>query len=286
MDTKGPRCDPWPSDEVVIWRGQTGATAKIEELAALMGAGAQGPQGEAGPQGPKGDTGDAGPQGAAGTPGADGEDGAQGAQGIQGIQGPQGVQGEQGPAGDGLALEDIINATYRVGDLKATAVNVSPQVDYTWQTWVAWGSGRVMVAFDAGQAEFDTAEETGGAKTVTLTAAQSGLPQHTHTQNSHNHTQDTHTHTQNAHNHNVAPTSATTGAVTVTQAIFAADTSGTVGTGVASANIVAATATNQNATATNQAATATNQNAGPTDAAQAHNNLPPYIVGFWWKRTA
>lgn len=84
---------------------------------------------------------------------------------------------------------------------------------------------------------------------------------HTHTQNAHTHTQDAHTHTQNAHGHNVAPTSATTGSVTVTQAVFAADTSGTVGTGVASANIVAATAVNQNATATNQSTTAVNQSA-------------------------
>lgn len=86
-------------------------------------------------------------------------------------------------------------------------------------------------------------------------------PTHTHVQNSHTHTQDAHTHVQNAHNHNVAPTSATTGSVTVTQAIFAADTSGTVGTGVASANIVAATAVNQNATAVNQSTTAVNQSA-------------------------
>jgi hypothetical protein len=29
-----------------------------------------------------------------------------------------------------------------------------------------------------------------------------------------------------------------------------------------------------------------NQNAGPADAAQAHNNLAPFITGFMWKRTA
>lgn len=38
--------------------------------------------------------------------------------------------------------------------------------------------GRVMVGHDVLQAEFDVLGETGGAKTVTLTAAQ--LPQHTH----------------------------------------------------------------------------------------------------------
>ena len=41
--------------------------------------------------------------------------------------------------------------------------------------------GRVIVGFDAGQAEFDSLGETGGAKTHTLTTAQ--MPSHTHTHN-------------------------------------------------------------------------------------------------------
>lgn len=46
--------------------------------------------------------------------------------------------------------------------------------------------GKVVVARDAGQAEFDVMGETGGAKTVALTAAQNG--QHNHTQTPHLHT--------------------------------------------------------------------------------------------------
>lgn len=41
--------------------------------------------------------------------------------------------------------------------------------------------GKVPVGLDASQTEFDSRGETGGAKTVTLTAAESGLPSHTHT---------------------------------------------------------------------------------------------------------
>jgi len=44
--------------------------------------------------------------------------------------------------------------------------------------------GRMPVGIDSAQTEFDTRGETGGAKAVTLTAAQSGLPAHTHTPNS------------------------------------------------------------------------------------------------------
>lgn len=43
--------------------------------------------------------------------------------------------------------------------------------------------GRVVVGRDSGQTEFDTLGETGGAKTHTLTAAESGLPAHTHNLN-------------------------------------------------------------------------------------------------------
>lgn len=41
--------------------------------------------------------------------------------------------------------------------------------------------GRVVVGLDAGDADWDTLGETRGVKDVTLTAAQSGLPSHSHT---------------------------------------------------------------------------------------------------------
>jgi microcystin-dependent protein len=43
--------------------------------------------------------------------------------------------------------------------------------------------GRIAVGLDPGQSEFDQLGETGGAKTVTLTDAQSGLVAHSHTVN-------------------------------------------------------------------------------------------------------
>jgi microcystin-dependent protein len=47
-------------------------------------------------------------------------------------------------------------------------------------TWAAFGAGRVLVGLDAGDVDFDTVEETGGAKTHTLTVDE--MPSHTHTQ--------------------------------------------------------------------------------------------------------
>lgn len=48
-------------------------------------------------------------------------------------------------------------------------------------TWARWGKGRVPVSLDEADATWDTPEETGGAKTATLTTA--NLPDHQHSLN-------------------------------------------------------------------------------------------------------
>ena len=51
-------------------------------------------------------------------------------------------------------------------------------------TWVAFGAGKVLVGLDSGDTDFDTSEETGGAKTSTTgshTLTTSEIPSHTHT---------------------------------------------------------------------------------------------------------
>lgn len=63
-------------------------------------------------------------------------------------------------------------------------------------TWVAWGTGRVPVGINTGDTDFNTAEKTGGAKSVSLS--------HSHTVNSHAHSTNGHALTVNeipAHGH-------------------------------------------------------------------------------------
>lgn len=228
-------------------QGEEGPAGPQGATGAQGAAGAQGAQGAQGPAGPQGDTGAQGAQGPAGADGAPGADGATGAQGAQGPQGPQGIQGPAGADGNMLSA-------WPVGSIFIAAVSTSPATLLGGGTWARFGEGRVLISQSA-DPDFDTAEETGGAKEVTLTAAQSGLPQHTHT--------------QNAHSHNISHVrSATTGGAT-TQIARTADTSSTVGADVSTDN-----------------ATAVNQNAGPSDAASPHTNMPPFIVVYMWKRTA
>src|SRR3990167_4928131 len=153
-----------------------------------------------------------------------------------------------------------------VGVVFISVLSTNPATLLGFGTWAAFGAGRVLVGLNSGDTDFDVAEETGGAKTHTLTSAE--MPAHTHVQDAHNHTQDAHNHTQDAHSHTQASTTTATGSGS--NRLGTTDTSSTaVNTG--------------NATATNQAATATNQNTG---SGSAHNNLPPFFVVYMWKRTA
>ena len=205
--------------------------------------------GTPGPQGPQGPP---GPQGIQGAPGANG------ATGPAGPQGETGAQGIQGPPGD-------VSAAWPIGSVFISVVSTNPATLLGFGTWVATAVGRMLVGLNGADPDFDTAKETGGAKTVTLDATM--IPAHTHVQNSHNHIQD-------AHTHNFLPRSSTTGSVSsiVTGTL---DTSSTI-SGANQPHV-------QSATPTNQAATAVNQNTG---GGLAHNNLPPYMVFYMWERTA
>jgi microcystin-dependent protein len=180
-----------------------------------------------------------------------------------------------------------ISGAWPVGSVFIAVVSTSPATLLGFGTWAAFGAGRVLVGRDAGDPDFDTAEEIGGAKTHTLTNSE--MPVHTHVQNAHNHIQDAHNHTQNAHTHTQDPhshtqASTTTSTGAASNRLGTTDTSSTaINTGNATATNQNATATNQVATATNQAATAMNQNAG---SGGAHNNVQPFIVCYFWKRTA
>lgn len=179
-----------------------------------------------------------------------------------------------------------------IGFVFLSVVDDDPADLLGYGVWAAIAAGRMLVGFDSGDADFDTEEEIGGAKTVTLTEAQ--MPSHTHVQNSHNHTQDAHlhlqdahTHLQNSHSHVITSQTATTGGATSYEHgvldTSSAETEATETTNPATATNQNATAVNQNATATNQAAIAVNQNAG---SGQAHNNMPPFFVVRMWKRVS
>lgn len=137
-------------------------------------------------------------------------------------------------------------------------------------------SGRVNVALDTTDADFNALGEFRGSKSVILEISE--MPAHTHLQNAHTHTQTAHNHTQSAHSHQPTINSAQV------------RSGATSGSGVNNVNndngnsiggtqwlTNNAQPTIQDTTATNQNTTATNQNEGGDE---AHNNIQPSIVFY------
>ena len=110
---------------------------------------------------------------------------------------------------------------FPAGSLYFAAVATNPATLLGYGTWAAWGAGKVFVCYAAGDPDFGTLGAEGGVKDVTLTAAQSGLPQHRH--------------------QTLRERSATTGGAT-TQIARTGDTSSTVDTNVFTENVAAANA--------------------------------------------
>ena len=75
---------------------------------------------------------------------------------------------------------NFFDKIYPVGSIYINATNsTNPGTLLGFGTWAAFGAGKVPVGIDSSDSDFDTAEETGGSKTHTLTISE--LPAHTHT---------------------------------------------------------------------------------------------------------
>ena len=137
---------------------------------------------------------------------------------------------------------------FPVGAIYLSITGTNPATELGYGTWTHVAQGQFIVGQKASDSDFNTPEETGGAKTAQLTTNE--LPAHTHV--------------QNAHSHNIGQVrDATTG-----------------GTSTNVAKTVDATSTLGTSTATD-AATPTNQNTG---SGAAFSILPPYFVIYIWRR--
>ncbi len=79
--------------------------------------------------------------------------------------------GEHNPAGNDPLDYDKI---WPIGSIYISVVATDPADLMGFGTWEAFGTGRVLVGIDAGDASFDTLEETGGAKSQTSGQASAG----------------------------------------------------------------------------------------------------------------
>lgn len=144
-------------------------------------------------------------------------------------------------------VQAALAAVYPVGSIYINASSsTNPATLLGFGTWTAFGAGRVMVGLDAGNAAFDTAEETGGSADAIVVS-------HTHTATV---TDPGHIHTTLGYGAGSSSTFANGGGVTQTNVSTASAT-----TGITVSN-------------------------STTGSSGTNANLQPYIVVRMWKRTA
>lgn len=142
---------------------------------------------------------------------------------------------------------------FPVGAVFIAVVSTNPATLLGYGTWVAFAAGRMLVGLNGADADFDTAEETGGAKTS------SAVVNHTHAVNV---TDPGHDHVENLN-------SATTGGLRGATPDTSTNTS---------------TASGYSTASSTTGITATTDN--PAGGVASFSLMNPYIVVYMWKRTA
>jgi hypothetical protein len=157
-----------------------------------------------------------------------------------------------------LSLSEV----YPVGSVYINAgVSTNPSTLFGFGTWVAFGSGRVLVGVDTGDSSFNTLGETGGSKNATLV--------------SHSHT-----------------FSGTTSTKSLTGTIHTDDQSTSTGVfngGVISSSYNSSTGSESPRRIHTLNASHNHTYSGTTSTAGSsatNANLQPYITVYMWKRTA
>ena len=153
----------------------------------------------------------------------------------------------------------LLNKIYPVGSIYMSVNSASPQT-FLGGTWE-----RIQDTFLLAAGSTYSAGTTGGEATHTLTTSE--MPIHTHIQNEH-------THSQMVHSHGIG-----TGCIDIN----AKWTSSARGVPVFANDYTSNKKYTDYSNGTNVATTATNQDTG---GGQAHNNMPPYLAVYMWKRTA
>lgn len=178
-----------------------------------------------------------------------------------------------------LLTGGMFNLIYPVGTIYESTSSANPSTHFAGTTWERYGDGRVTIGQDSGDGSFDSINDTGGAKTVTLTTVH--LPSHTH-----NFT-------------GTASTKSLTGSFQFTDndatymKVRAKTASGIASTSYSgSASHVSSDGVPSSANLPNQIDLDASHNhtisgtIGSVGNGNAHENMPPYCVVYRWKRTA
>jgi microcystin-dependent protein len=204
-------------------------------------------------------------------------------------------------------LQSIADAVYPVGCIYESTVATSPSTLFPGTSWTAFGQGKMLVGLDPNDGDFNSTSDTGGSKTVALTTSE--MPQHNHSFSGSSGSAGSHTHTISgtaasggSHSHGTnlrhASTNATytgiTGSTTsVTSGSYSVEhrdtTSGRNGFSSTLGNLTTSHTghTHSVSGSTNTAGSHSHSISGTVGnkgSGDAHDNMPPYIVVYRWKR--
>lgn len=194
--------------------------------------------------------------------------------------------------GGGLTKQEIVDFIYPVGSLFISTTSTNPST-YLGGTWERWGQGRVPISVSDTDSDFNAANKTGGEKTHILSTDE--MPSHLHAKGT------LATSSAGAHEHNVSGTAVSAGTHTHkgwNRNVYSGggNHAALVTTGTSSSSAtqkdVASSAGAHEHSVSGTAASAGNHShtiSGSTASAgsgNAHNNMPPYITCYMWKRTA
>ena len=147
---------------------------------------------------------------------------------------------------------NIVQNAYPVGSIYMNATSATnPNTLLGFGTWVRFGEGRMVISQHSSNSRWDSAEETGGSETITLTTSQ--IPSHSHFTSS--------------SGNGFPNTVQANGALTVTS-----NSNGGAGNNDYNFFGVSGQA--------NQSPTSNTGGGG------SHDNMPPFITVYMWKRTA
>lgn len=154
------------------------------------------------------------------------------------------------PTSGNLTNCTVPSASWPVGSIYMSVVATNPNTLFGFGTWAVFGAGRMPISLDAGNALFDTAEETGGTANAVNVA-------HSHTVTDPGHV---HAPAQGSVFYGNLP--ATTGFGTTPSPDYVGITGSTTASAVTNLTVDSAGVSGTNA------------------------NYPPFIAVYMWKRTA
>ena len=161
-------------------------------------------------------------------------------------------------------LSWLVDLIYPVGSIRMTSSTVGAAT-FMGGTWELWGSGRVPVGVNSSDTDFNAAEKTGGAKTVSLST--SNLPSHSHTLSSGTVTIGS----ESGHTHQAASGTYKVGSGSGSSYKYFTNDGSTGPAETSSGSSHTHTASLSGSTGTSGSGT-------------AHNNMPPYITCYMYKR--